>query len=116
MLEGLWMQTVTASEITFRMRHVDCYMLEGHTYSHRNRQPASNMKNDFTAVYEAAEEGGYIAYAAELPGAISQGETLDEARRNLAEAIQLILETNAEQNRLELKDGRIIRETISVTR
>ncbi len=74
------------------------------------------MTNEFTAVYEAAEEGGFIAYAAELPGAITQGETIEEARANLVEAIQLILETNAEQNRLELTDGRVIRETISVTR
>lgn len=53
------------------------------------------MTNEFTAVYEAAEEGGFIAYAAELPGAITQGETIEEARANLVEAIQLILETNA---------------------
>jgi len=49
-----------------------------------------------TAVYEEAEEGGYVAYVAELPGANTQGETLDEARENLAEAIQLILEANRE--------------------
>ncbi|HET6852472.1 MAG TPA: type II toxin-antitoxin system HicB family antitoxin [Pyrinomonadaceae bacterium] len=49
-----------------------------------------------TAVYEEAEEGGYVAYVAELPGANTQGETLDEARENLREAIQLILETNRE--------------------
>ena len=51
------------------------------------------MNNDFTAVYQAAEEGGYIAWAEELPGAITQGETLEEARENLAEAIQLVLDT-----------------------
>jgi predicted RNase H-like HicB family nuclease len=68
------------------------------------------MTNDFTAVYQEAEEGGYIAYAEEVPGAITQGETLDEARANLAEAIQLVLETNREQRRLELADGRLIRE------
>ena len=49
-----------------------------------------------TAVYEEAEEGGYVAYLAELPGANTQGETLDEARENLSEAIQLILEANRE--------------------
>jgi predicted RNase H-like HicB family nuclease len=72
------------------------------------------MKNDFTAVYQPAEEGGYVAFVEELPGAITQGETLEEARENLAEAIQLILEANREQNRLELADGRLIRETITV--
>ncbi|HJY27061.1 MAG TPA: type II toxin-antitoxin system HicB family antitoxin [Pyrinomonadaceae bacterium] len=47
------------------------------------------------AVYEEAEEGGYIAYVAELPGANTQGDTLDEARANLSEAIQLILEAES---------------------
>ena len=50
-----------------------------------------------TAVYEEAEEGGYIGYIAELPGANTQGETLEEARENLSEAIQLILESNREE-------------------
>jgi predicted RNase H-like HicB family nuclease len=50
-----------------------------------------------TAVYEEAEEGGYIGYVAELPGANTQGETLEEARENLSEAIQLILESNREE-------------------
>ena len=50
------------------------------------------MELTLTAVYEEAEEGGYIAYVAELPGANTQGDTLDEARANLSEAIQLILE------------------------
>jgi predicted RNase H-like HicB family nuclease len=73
------------------------------------------MRNDFTAVYQPAEEGGFIAFAEELPGAITQGETLEEARENLAEAIQLVLEANRDLNRLELADGEFIRETISVT-
>jgi predicted RNase H-like HicB family nuclease len=47
-----------------------------------------------TAIYEEAEEGGYIAYIAELPGANTQGETMEEARENLVEAAQLILEMN----------------------
>ena len=50
-----------------------------------------------TTVFEEAEEGGYIGYVAELPGANTQGETIEETRENLAEAIQLILETNREQ-------------------
>ncbi len=50
-----------------------------------------------TAIYEEAEEGGYISYIAELPGANTQGETIKEARENLIEAAQLILETNREE-------------------
>ncbi len=50
-----------------------------------------------TAIYEEAEDGGYIGYVAELPGANTQGETLEEVRSNLTEAIQLILEANREE-------------------
>lgn len=49
-----------------------------------------------TTIFEEAEEGGYIGYVAELPGANTQGETLEEARENLKEAIQLILNSNRE--------------------
>ncbi len=60
-----------------------------------------------TAIYEEAEEGGFIGYVAELPGANTQGETLEETRENLAEAIQLILEVNREEaeRRLAGNDG-----------
>ena len=73
------------------------------------------MRNDFTAVYEPAEEGGYVAYAEEVPGAITQGETLEEARENLADAIQLILEANRELSRQGTSVDDVIRETITVT-
>ena len=58
-----------------------------------------------TAIYEEAEEGGYIGYVAELPGANTQGETLAEVRENLAEAIQLILEANRQQFEERLSPG-----------
>ena len=48
----------------------------------------------FTAVFIEVPEGGYAAYVEEVPGANSQGETLDDARLNLREALQLVLETN----------------------
>ena len=46
----------------------------------------------FTAIYEQAEEGGYIGYVAELPGANTQGGTIEETRENLKEAVALLLE------------------------
>jgi predicted RNase H-like HicB family nuclease len=58
-----------------------------------------------TTVFEEAEEGGYIGYIAELPGANTQGETLEEARENLAEAMRLILEANREQFERQLQPG-----------
>ena len=45
-----------------------------------------------TPIFEKAEEGGYIAYVAELPGSNTQGETLEEARKNLSEAVSLLFE------------------------
>jgi len=50
---------------------------------------------NFTAVYIEVPEG-YIAFVEELPGANSQGATLDEARANLQEAVSMVLETNRE--------------------
>jgi predicted RNase H-like HicB family nuclease len=49
------------------------------------------------AVFEEVSEsegGGYVAYAQELPGAISEGDSLEEASENLRDAITLLLETN----------------------
>ena len=46
----------------------------------------------FTAIYEEAKEGGYIGYIADLPGANTQGDTLEETRENLREAVELLLE------------------------
>jgi predicted RNase H-like HicB family nuclease len=49
------------------------------------------MRNEFTAIIEKDGEW-YIAYCPEVPGANGQGRTVDECRKNLAEAIALILE------------------------
>ena len=47
----------------------------------------------FAAVFEQVSEG-YIAFVEELPGANTQGATLEEARENLAEAVELVLDAN----------------------
>ena len=46
-----------------------------------------------TAIFEKVQEG-YIAFVEELPGANAQGETIDEARANLAEAVEMVLDAN----------------------
>jgi predicted RNase H-like HicB family nuclease len=50
------------------------------------------MKSEFTAIIEAAPEGGFWAICPEISGANGQGETLEDAKNSLIEAIQLILE------------------------
>jgi predicted RNase H-like HicB family nuclease len=70
----------------------------------------------FTAVYEPAEEGGYVAFVEEVPGAISQGETLNEARENLKEALELMLEVNREKALDGVDESRVVRELIAVSR
>jgi len=44
-------------------------------------------------ILEEQDEGGYTVYVPALPGCISQGNTLEEAIKNIKEAIQLYLET-----------------------
>ncbi len=71
------------------------------------------MKGEFTAVIESADEGGYWAYCPEVPGANGQGETVEQAKSDLAAAIQLILEDRLEDSLRGLPDD-AIRETVSV--
>ena len=51
------------------------------------------MTMRFTAVFEQVPEG-YIGFVEELPGANTQGATLEKARANLEEAVELVLEAN----------------------
>jgi predicted RNase H-like HicB family nuclease len=50
------------------------------------------MKAEFTAIIEPAPEGGYWAICPEIPGANGQGETIEETKDSLRQAIELILE------------------------
>ena len=50
------------------------------------------MKAEFTAIIEPAPDGGYWAYCPEVPGANGQGDTIEEAKTSLRDAITLILE------------------------
>lgn len=49
-----------------------------------------------TAVFVPVPEGGYVAFVEELPGANTQGATLEEARENLREAVTLVIQSNRE--------------------
>lgn len=55
-----------------------------------------------TAVLTPDPDGGYVAQIAELPGAISQGETVEEALANVREAAELYLEDATDEERAAL--------------
>jgi predicted RNase H-like HicB family nuclease len=59
----------------------------------------------FTIRIQRALEGGYTGQCIELPGAISEGETIEELKTNMTEAIQLVLDTLEEQSK---KDRKIV--------
>ena len=60
-----------------------------------NRQRKSKKAYSYSVYYDAAAEGGFVAIVPALPGCHTQGETLEEAERNIREAIELYLESLA---------------------
>ena len=66
-----------------------------------------------TAVFQKVPEG-YIGFVEELPGANTQGATLDEARANLAEAVELVLEANRTLSEESIEGQNVIREPLSL--
>ena len=66
---------------------------------------------ELTAAFRKFPEG-YAAFVEELPGANAQGRTLEEARKNLAEAVQLVLETNRQLAEESLEGQEVIREPL----
>lgn len=72
------------------------------------------MHGEFTAVIEAAAEGGYWAVCAEVPGANGQGETVEAAKLNLAESIRVVLEDRRE-DALRGLPADAIRDVVSVS-
>ena len=72
------------------------------------------MDYQLTAIYHKVQEG-YVAFVEELPGANSQGATLEEARENLREAIEMVIDANRTISGQELGGAKVIREPLKVT-
>jgi predicted RNase H-like HicB family nuclease len=68
---------------------------------------------NLTAIFEQVGEW-WLGYVEELPGANTQGKTLDEARENLREAVQLIIEVNRELLLEQIEGHKVIREPLTV--
>ena len=72
------------------------------------------MELELTAVFRRVAEG-YIAFVEELPGANTQGATLEEARENLKEAVALVLEANRALTLEDAAGAGVIRERLKVS-
>jgi predicted RNase H-like HicB family nuclease len=73
-----------------------------------------NMQVQLTAVFKKVPPG-YVGFVEELPGANTQGATLEEARTNLMEAIQMVLEANRTLAQESLEGQDVIREPVTIT-
>ena len=73
----------------------------------------TKLKHDYRVVYTPIEDGWIMATVPELPGAISQGRDMAEARTMIREAVELLLESYAE-NAEKDAPGNAIWETLSV--
>ena len=71
------------------------------------------MKGELTAVFRKVPEG-YIGYVEELPGANTQGSTLDEARENLEEAVAMVLQANRGLASMDSEGAELIREPLRI--
>ena len=78
------------------------------------RKSGESMKVELTAVFEKVPEG-YVAFVEELPGANTQGATIEEARRNLEEAVRLVLEANRALAEEEIAGKDVVREPLRVS-
>jgi predicted RNase H-like HicB family nuclease len=59
----------------------------------RRRKPVKTKEYSYTVFFEPAEEGGYVVTCPALPGLVTEGDTLKEARAMARDAIRTYLET-----------------------
>ena len=68
----------------------------------------------FNAIIEPAEEGGYMAFIEEMPNVCTQGETLEEVKENLMDALEMVLEAQRELSRKKGYHQNVIREELEL--
>ncbi|MBI2146894.1 type II toxin-antitoxin system HicB family antitoxin [Candidatus Woesearchaeota archaeon] len=67
------------------------------------------MAQRFHVLIEQDEDGGYVGHVPELQGCLSQGDTLDELMKNIREAIELCLEVQADDQKMNAeKESRFV--------
>jgi predicted RNase H-like HicB family nuclease len=70
------------------------------------------MDLTLNAVYLKVPEG-YIGFVEELPGANTQGATIEEARENLKEAVEMVLEANRALAEETVKGEKVLKERLA---
>jgi predicted RNase H-like HicB family nuclease len=68
----------------------------------------------FSAVYEHTDDGWWVVSVPEIPGAHSQGRTLDEAREMIRDAVRMLLEVRREDAERETAGREVIREPLAL--
>ena len=71
------------------------------------------MRREYTVVYQPIEDGWFMASVPELPGAVTQGQSLEEARDMIKEAVELLLESYRDNAKKDAS-GEAIWETLTV--
>jgi predicted RNase H-like HicB family nuclease len=73
--------------------------LQYKTAAMARKEIVTTRRYTFTAIFEPAEEGGYTVHFPALPGCITEGDTLEEARAMAADALELYLEVLRQEGR-----------------
>ncbi len=82
---------------------------------HAGAKTIEQSRLSYAVLYDAAPEGGYVAFAPALPGCHSQGETLEEAEKNIKEAIEAYLESLAAHEEPIPKQARVFQGIVTVS-
>jgi predicted RNase H-like HicB family nuclease len=71
-------------------------------------------KMNYTAIIEKSDDGFYVGQVQEMPEAIAQGATIDELKKNLLNALQLVIDYQREQTLNQYKGRKIIRRKLNL--
>lgn len=72
-----------------------------------------SMRQRYHTIIKPQRAGWFVGWVEEIPGAITHGQSLDECRRNLRDALQLMIQTHRDEARMTL-DATCIQESIEI--
>lgn len=77
-------------------------------------QKLSKKMFSYTVIYQAVKEGGYVAFVPSLQGCRTQGDTLEEAEKNIREAIMLYLESLVAHREIIPQEIRVLQGKVEI--